>query len=148
MSEKQVMKLVNEIQEKKIEPPFLPYNLVHTYETLADYYGISKGARGLEKPVTSDKGFVRIYENASSPEKLEKIPVKISNPTGANWLQTRNNRVRAKLGQMLKMNIPFFHEEGPLKGFPTVMHTILIMWAFSPYPHIIKKINLKNLPKK
>ena len=34
----------------------------------------------------------------------------------------------------------FFHKDGKLKGLPTKMHTILIMWAYSPYEAKIKKI--------
>ena len=133
--------LIKEILDKKKDPEFLPYSLVHKFEKLADYYNISRGARGLEKPKTSDKGFVRVFEDEQNPLKLEKIPVKKNKPDGANWLQTRNNRVRAKLGQLVKMNIPWFDEN----GIPTKMHTILIMWAFSPYEKYLKKLNLKKL---
>ena len=131
--------LINNILDKKINPPFLPYKLVHKFEKLADYYNISRGARGLEKPKTSDEGFVRVYEKYSNSKKLEKIPIKKSNPNGANWLQARNNRVRAKLGQMEKMGIPWFDKN----GLPTKMHTILIMWAFSPFEGIILKKSFK-----
>lgn len=122
---------------------FLPYELVHKYEKLADYYGISKAARGIEQPKTTDKGFVRVYEKAKTPNNLEKIPVKKSNPNGANWLQTRNNRVKAKLCQMQKMKLPFYDKD----GLPTKMHTILIMWAYSPDEKKIKK-NINLIPKK
>ena len=127
-----------------VEYKFLPYNLVHKYEKLADYYGISKSARGIEKPKTTDKGFVRVYERVRTPEKLEKIPVRKEKPGGANWRQTRNNRVAAKLGQMKKMGIPFYGKD----GLPTKMHTILIMWAYSPDEKKIEKIDLKVLDKK
>ena len=137
MQEKKIMEVIN----KQIEPPFLPYNLVHKYEKLADYYNISRGARGLEKPVTSDEGFVRVYERVKKSKDLEKIPVKKAKPQGANWLQTRNNRVRAKLGQLMKMKIPWFDKN----GLPTKMHTILIMWAFSPSPEYLEKLDLKKL---
>jgi len=137
MEEKKIMEVLN----KEIEPPFLPYNLVHKYEKLADYYNISRGARGLEKPVTSDEGFVRVYERVKKSKDLEKIPVKKEKPQGANWLQTRNNRVRAKLGQLVKMKIPWFDKN----GIPTKMHTILIMWAFSPSPEYLEKLDLKKL---
>jgi len=120
--------LLEDIIKKKKEPDFLPYSIVHYFEPLAEKYNISRGARGLEKPTTSDEGFVRVYQKVKDPKKLEKIPIKKSNPNGANWLQARNNRVRAKLGQMLKMNIPWFAKN----GVPTKMHTILIMWGFSP----------------
>ena len=43
--------------------------------------------------------------------------------------------------------IPFFHKSGELKGLPTKMHTILIMWAYSPYIDKIKEIKSKNLLK-
>jgi len=137
MEEKKIMEVLN----KEIEPSFLPYNLVHKYEKLADYYNISRGARGLEKPVTSDEGFVRVYERVKKSKDLEKIPVKKEKPQGANWLQTRNNRVRAKLGQLVKMKIPWFDKN----GIPTKMHTILIMWAFSPSPEYLEKLDLKKL---
>jgi len=133
--------LLKDILDKKTEPKFLKYPLVHKFEKLAGHYNISRGARGLEKPVTSDKGFVRVYEENRKPKQLEKIPVKKSKPNGANWLQTRNNRVRAKLGQMIRMNIPWFNEN----GIPTKMHTILIMWAFSPFQKYIEKLNLKEI---
>lgn len=127
-----------------VEYKFLPYSLVHKYEKLADYYGISKTARGIEQPKTTDYGFVRVYEKARTPEKLEKIPVKKDSPKGANWRQTRNNRVAAKLGQMKKMKISFYGDD----GLPTKMHTILIMWAYSPDEKKIEKIDLKVLDKK
>ena len=66
-------------------------------------------------------------------------------PDGANWEKTRINRINAKLGQMKSFNIDFFHKSGPLKGLPTKMHTILIMWAYSPYPSKIKTIKSKKL---
>lgn len=129
--------LLEDIINKKKEPDFLPYNIVHKYEKLAEKYNISRGARGLEKPTTSDEGFVRVYEKVKDPKKLTNIPIKKSNPNGANWYQARNNRVRAKLGQIIKMNIPWFDKN----GIPTKMHTILIMWGFSP----VNKNILKNL---
>jgi hypothetical protein len=132
---------MDKILEKKVEPPFLPYSLVHKFEKLANFYGISKGARGLEQPKTSDEGFVRVYEKNPSAKKLEAIPVKKSNPKGLNWLRNRNNRVRAKLGQLKKMDIAWFTKE----GLPTKMHTILIMWAYSPYQKKLEKIDLKGV---
>ena len=41
---------------------------------------------------------------------------------------------------MTKMKLKYFHEDGKLKGLPTKMHTILIMWAYSPFEAKIKKI--------
>jgi hypothetical protein len=45
---------------------------------------------------------------------------------------------------MKSQHISFFHQDGKLKGLPTKMHTILIMWAYSPYENKIKEIMNKN----
>ena len=124
--------------------PFLNHDIIHYFDTLAEYYDISKRARGLEKPLTTNKGFLQVYLKNSNKNKLKNIPVKKSNPNGANWYQTRINRLNAKLGQMKLQKIPFFHESGILKGLPTKMHTILIMWAYSPYESKIKQLMKKN----
>jgi hypothetical protein len=137
----------SKIKNMDIETNWLPYNLVHKFEKLADYYNISRGARGLEKPTTSDEGFVRIYEKINGNyNKLKKIPLRKDKPDGANWYQMRNVRVKAKSGQMKTMNIPLYHNSGKLKGLPTKMHTILIMWAYSPDEKNIKKLG-NNLEK-
>lgn len=124
--------------------PFLKHTIIDYYQQLASYYHISKVARGLEKPKTTDKGFLQVYKPTINAENLKNIPVRKNNPSGANWYQTRINRIRAKLGQMKSQHISFFHQDGKLKGLPTKMHTILIMWAYSPYENKIKEIMSKN----
>lgn len=137
----------SKIKNMDIETNWLPYSLVHKFEKLADYYNISRGARGLEKPTTSDEGFVRIYEKVKGNyKKLKNIPLRKDKPDGANWYQMRNVRVKAKSGQMKTMKIPLYHTSGKLKGLPTKMHTILIMWAYSPDEKNIKNIG-NNLDK-
>ena len=121
-----------------MEYPYLPYSLVHKFEKLADKYGISKSARGLEQPKTSDEGFVRVYEKVKDPKQLKEIPIKKSVKNGIHWWKARENRVKAKLGQMKKMKIPFYGED----GLPTKMHTILIMWAYSPDKDKLKKMKI------
>ena len=125
--------------------PYLSRKLVDYYDKLAEHYNISRRARGLEKPLTTDKGFLQIYLKNSDAKKLKNCPVRKDKPDGANWEKTRINRINAKLGQMKSFNIDFFHKSGPLKGLPTKMHTILIMWAYSPYPSKIKTIKSKKL---
>ena len=124
--------------------PFLKHDIIQYFDTLAEYYNISKRARGLEKPITTNKGFLQVYLKNSNQNKLKNIPVKKRNPNGANWYQIRINRLNAKLGQMKSQKIPFFHESGNVKGLPTKMHTILIMWAYSPYESKIKQLLKKN----
>ena len=124
---------------------FLNYNLIKKFLKLAEYYKISEIARGKKKAGTTDKGFLEIYKNIKKPDELKNIPVRKDNPNGANWFKTRENRLNAKLGQMKKMNLDFFHKDGKLKGFPTKMHTILIMWGYSPFESKIKKIEITDI---
>lgn len=41
--------------------PYLPVRLVNQLEPLAEYYNVSRKARGLEKPTMSDEGFLVVY---------------------------------------------------------------------------------------
>jgi hypothetical protein len=119
---------------------YLPLSLIQPYEKLADYYGISKKARGLEKPTTTDEGFLVVYKRLKGNyRKLSTIPCKKKNPEGVHWDRKRDIEIKGKLGQMKKMKIPLYHSEGALKGLPTKMHTILIMWAYSPDSKGIKQ---------
>ena len=126
--------------------PFLNLHVVNKYEKMAEYYNISRKARGLEKPTTSDKGFLVVYrEVKGNSNALKTIPVKANKPDGDNWYNKRESQVKAKYGQMKKMGIKLFHEDGKLKGLPTKMHVNMIMWAFSPQPEMLKKnIRLLN----
>tara|TARA_B100001175_G_C19481422_1_gene627321 strand:+ start:1229 stop:1648 length:420 start_codon:yes stop_codon:yes gene_type:complete len=134
-------------EKQKKSYPYLTRSLIDYYDKLAEYYNISRRARGLEKPLTTNKGFLQIYTKNSDQIKLKNYPVREDKPNGANWDQTRTNRLSAKIGQMKSQKIPFFHKSGELKGLPTKMHTILIMWAYSPYVDKIKEIKSKNLLK-
>ena len=127
--------------------PYLSRSIINYYDKLAEYYNISRRARGLDKPITTNVGFLNVYQKNSDAKKLSKCPVRKDKPNGATWEKTRINRINAKMGQMKSQNIPFFHESGELKGLPTKMHTILIMWAYSPYENKIKDIKNKNLLK-
>jgi len=111
--------------------PFLSRKIIDKYLPLAEEYNISRVARGIEKPKTTNKGFLEIYKKKSDAKKLSKIPVRATHPEGANWEKTRINRIKAKMGQMKRMKIPYFREDGK----PTKMHCILLMWAFSPFPN-------------
>ena len=124
---------------------YIDINLIKYFDKLAKYYKISEIARGLKKAKTTDKGFLQVFTKNSDAKKLKDIPVKSTNPDGANWYDTRNNRLNAKIGQMNKMKLKYFHDEGKLKGLPTKMHTILIMWAYSPYIEKLNYIKKNNL---
>ena len=46
------------------------------------------------------------------------------------------------MGQMKSMKIDYFHKDGDMKGLPTKMHVILIMWAYSPYEKELKNLKM------
>ena len=46
------------------------------------------------------------------------------------------------------MKLDFFHKSGHLKGLPTIIHTNMIMWAYSPYPSKLKKLLPLHISKK
>jgi hypothetical protein len=131
---------------KSINLPYLDLKTVNEFEKLADYYDVSRKARGLEKPTTSDEGFLVVYKKIKSAKKLKEIPCRKDKPDGVNWDRKREIEVSGKLGQSKKMKIPLFHKEGPLKGLPTIIHINMIMWAFTPEPDKLKE-SLKILEK-
>jgi hypothetical protein len=121
--------------------PYLPLSLVNSYEKLADYYNISRKARGLEKPSTSDEGFLVVYRKVKGNEKLLKtMPCRKDKKNGVNWDRKREVEILGKLGQAKSMKLDFFHKSGTLKGLPTIIHTNMIMWAYSPYLNKLKKL--------
>ncbi len=125
--------------------PYLPLKLVNEYEKLAEYYNVSRKARGLEKPTTSDEGFLVVYRRMKGDgKKMEGIPCRKDRPVGVDWERKREVEVLGKLGQAKRMKLDLFHKTGPLKGLPTIIHTNMIMWAYSPYPQLLIK-NIKLL---
>jgi hypothetical protein len=125
--------------EKKL--PYLPLVLVNSYEKLANYYNVSLKARGLEKPITSDEGFLVVYRKVKGNGDLMKtIPCKKNKINGVNWDRKRAIQVSGKLKQAKSMKLDFFHKTGKLKGLPTKIHVNMIMWAYSPYLSKLKKL--------
>lgn len=125
--------------DEEKEFPLLPLKVIQKFIPLADYYGISEKARGLKKPTTSDYGFIPVYETVGA-KKLKEVPAKKDVPQGISMAKKRIVALKSKLGQMKAMSIPLYHTEGELKGMPTKMHTILIMWGYSPDVKQIKQI--------
>lgn len=121
--------------------PYLPLELVNTYEKLAEYYNVSRKARGLEKPTTSDEGFLVVYRKVKGNKDLMKsIPCKSNKKNGIHWDRKRDIEVSGKVGQAKSMKLDYFVKNGPLKGLPTKIHVNMIMWAYSPYPEKLKKL--------
>lgn len=121
--------------------PYLPLSLVNSYEKLANYYNVSRKARGLEKPSTSDTGFLVVYRKVKGNGDLMKtLPCRKDKKDGVHWERKRIVELLGKLGQAKSMKLDFFHKSGPLKGLPTIIHVNMIMWAYSPYPSKLKKV--------
>ena len=119
---------------------FLKMDLIKKYYPLANKYKVAEVCRGIKKAKTTDKGFLEVYSKVKKEDDLKKIPVRKDKPDGANWYKTRENRLNAKIGQMKRQNIDYFHKSGDMKGMPTKMHVILIMWAYSPYEKKLKEL--------
>jgi hypothetical protein len=136
---KTIMKGGGDKINKKL--PYLPLSLVNSYEKLANYYNVSRKARGLEKPTTSNEGFLVVYRKIKGNGSLMKnIPCKKNKLNGVNWERKRLIEVYGKLGQVKRMKLDLFHKSGTLKGLPTKIHINMIIWAYSPYPSKLKKI--------
>lgn len=127
---------------------YLPLEVVNNLEELAEYYNISRKARGLEKPVKSDTGFLPIYRKVKGEIKaLRTMPIKKSIPEGQTWDKHRNNYCKRRKSMFKSYGL--YHKDGPLKGLPTVLHTNMLMWACTPEKNIdkIKKIS-KTIKKR
>ncbi len=127
-------------QEKKLYP-FLPLDIIKSYEKLAQKYGISEVARGLKKSSKTDMGFLKMLKHVTHPNKLQFIPIKKTNPKGQDYWTYRINFIKARLGQMKASNTKLFYTEGKFKDLPTKQHVILILHGYSPLGSKLKKFN-------
>jgi hypothetical protein len=121
--------------------PFLPLDIIKSYEKLAQKYKISEVARGIKKSTKTDMGFFQILTHITHPNKLQFIPIKQSNPKGEDYWSYRINFIKARLGQMKATNTPLFYTEGKYKDLPTKQYLILIIHGFSPLGNKLKKFN-------
>ena len=130
----------NKEKEDKLYP-FLPIDVIKSYEKLADIYKVSEVARGLKKGTKTDQGFLKILKGVSHPNKLQYIPIKIKNPQGQDYWSYRISFINSRLGQMKKAKTPLFYTEGRFAGLPTKQHLILILHGYSPLGTNLKKFN-------
>ena len=123
----------------------IPLKIVKIFESLANYYDISRKSRGLEKPTKSDKGFLQLYKELNGKwEKMKSLPVKKSNPNGEKWDHHRDDYCKRRISMIGRAkNYDLYDDD----GLPTIMHMNMLMWAASPdYTNIIK--NYKKIAKK
>lgn len=120
---------------------YLSVKQINQLEPLAEYYNISRKARGLEKPTTSDEGFLTVYRRAKTSAPLRNLPVRAAKPDGETWDKHRNNFIKRRL-LMLKnagSGYGLYHTEGDLAGLPTVLHVNMLMWGYSPDKELYNK---------
>ena len=130
---------------------YLPLDVVNKMEVLAEYYNISRKARGLDKSAKSDKGFLQIYRKIKGDvKKLRNYPIRKNLPQGQTWDRHRNIYCKIRTNMVKKFpKYELYHESGPLKGLPTCIHVNMIMWAYSPDEKKIVKLakNIKSIVK-
>lgn len=142
---------------KKEMHPYLSLDVVNELEALAEYYDISRKARGLDTSTKSDKGFLQVYREVKGNEKmLRTIPIKASNPGGITWDKYRNQYLTRRKTMLKNAGYGLYHTSGELKGLPTKLHVNMIMWGYSPdkkkissngYLMKVKKQLKHNLPR-
>lgn len=131
---------LNNNKNIKIKYEYLDLNLINKYEKLANIYDISHVARGLEKPVKSDYGFLVIYRKIKGKYyKLPFIPVFKKKPEHGDYDKLRESFINARLGQMKQRKIALYNKTGEFKNLPTVQHVVLIMNGYSPDPNGLKQ---------
>jgi len=130
---KWIIKYKSENLLKKLSKPYLTPRQISDLEFLAEYYNISRKARGLEKPTTSDIGFLVIWRKVNGDKKqLRIIPVKEKVPYGQTWDKQRNNFINRRLSMIKNSKDNLYYTSGHYKGLPTKLHINMIMWAYSP----------------
>ena len=124
-------------KEEDSKYPWLPLKTISKYEKIADLYGVSKVARGIEKGTKTDKGFLEMYKEVNGKaNKLQYIPVKLNKPESQDYWSYRIGFLNARVGQIKKAKTPLYYTEGKFKGLPTKQHIILIMHGYSPDKNI------------
>lgn len=117
----------------KLSKPYLTPDEILKLEFLAEYYNISRKARGLEKPTTSDEGFLVVWRRVKGDKKkLRNYPVKKYVPQGQTWDKQRNNFITRRLSMIKNAKDKLYYTSGNNKGLPTKLHINMVMWGYSP----------------
>ena len=118
------LKINNKI---RIKYPYLRIDIIKKFEKIAESRNISRVARGIDKPIKSDYGFLVMYKKIKNPAKLAFIPVKKTKPSGNDYDSMREKFLNARSKQIKGKN-GLYNENGE----PTTPHLVLIMNGYSP----------------
>jgi hypothetical protein len=121
-------------KNKSYKYEYLTLDIIKKYEKLADKYDVSRVSRGIDKSSKSDHGFLTIYKQYGK-SKMPFIPIFKKDPTRGDYDIFREKYLKAKLGQMKKMNIQLYDTD----NLPTKFHLSLIMNAYSPDKKLYSK---------
>ena len=123
--------------------PYLKLNTINKLEFLAEYFNISRKARGLEKPSLSDKGFLTVFREVNGkPAKLRNYPINQSVEKGQTWDKHRNQYIKRRLHMLKNAGYGLIYSTNDKNnGLPTVLHINMIMNGYSP----IEKELLSNI---
>lgn len=105
---------------------YLPIDVIRAFEPLADKYDIG------------DKAFFKAYAEVDGDyKKLRSVEVPGFDLT---WDRKRNKFLRPLVDRIKEENIPLFEINGDLQGLPSKEHIQCIIWAYSPDPTKLKKL--------
>lgn len=130
---------------KKEKLSYLSLTTINKLEFLADYYNISRKARGLEKPTLTDDGFLVVFRKVKGkPEKLRNYSVKKTVPDGQTWDKQRNQYINRRQTMLKNAGYGLIYTDGENKGLPTILHVNMIINGYSP---LNEKELLKSIPE-
>lgn len=121
-------KWLKENGKKTRKYEYLPLDIIKKYEKLADKYNISRVARGLDKSIKSDYGFLVMYKKVKNYNKLAFTPIFKNKPDGLDYDIFREKFINSRIGQMKAANIKLYDDN----NLPTIQHLVLIINAYSP----------------
>lgn len=105
---------------------YLSLELVRSFVSLAERHDIE------------DKELLKAYEEVDGDyKKLRAVQVPESDLT---WDRKRNKVLRPLVDRIKEENVSWYESDGELQGLPTKEHVRCIMWAYSPDPTKLKKL--------
>jgi hypothetical protein len=141
---KKLTKKNRSFTKKNNNKPYLTPKQILSLEFLAEYYDISKKARGLEKSTKSDEGFLSVWKKVNgNKNKLSKYPIKSQISNGQTWDKHREDYLNRRKSMIKNSSTDLYYISGPNKGLPTKLHVNMLMWGYSPQ---VNKV-LSNIKK-
>jgi hypothetical protein len=111
----------------------IPISMIDAFEPLAERWGVSKVARGRERPewrgdMPRDwpRSFMLVYRRAGG--RIQAMPLW--------WQEERKRFIARHMAQVRKRGEALWRSD----GLPTRRHLALIFWAYSPEPDRLRRL--------